>query len=81
MAKSNGPQDSTDTDALEKMVKNVELFLNGALTQLQQLKRALRDPKIIETRRVQIKAKFMEKINDALEELQRLEDEKSPDVD
>lgn len=69
-------RENDEPDALERMVRNVELFLTGAQTQLQQLKRALKDPKMVENRRERIKAKFMDKINSALEELQHLEEEK-----
>lgn len=76
MMNGRGP-DNCDSDALEEMVRNVELALGLAQTQLKQLKRALKDPKVIENRREKIKTKFMGKISEALEQLRALEDEKS----
>jgi hypothetical protein len=77
----NGRGDNCDSDALEGMVRNVELALGLALTQLGQLKKALKDPKIIENRREKIKTKFMSKISEALEQLRELEDGKAPSDD
>jgi len=65
----------SEADALESMVKNVDVFLIGARTQLKLLTRALKDPNLIEKRRVRIKSDFMDKINSALEQLQELESE------
>jgi hypothetical protein len=73
--------DGCDVDALERMVRNVELFLTGAQTQLVQLKKALKNPQMIEKRREKIKASFMDKINSALETLQSLEGDTSEDKD
>lgn len=80
MANGKG-QEACDADALERMVRNVELFLTGAQTQLTQLKKALKNPQLIEKRREKIKASFMDKINSALETLQSLEQDTTEDRD
>jgi len=61
-----------DPTELQKLVKNVEVFMDAAQTHLLRLKRAIDDPKVLKEQRDGIRADFLERITDSLVEADEL---------
>lgn len=81
MARDRDRSKDCTSDEVESLVRNTELFIEGARVSLRQLRRVLRDPAVLADRVERVKASAMDNVAKALEAISEFERDRHGDDD